>query len=209
MDQNSLERALYDQNMGRLIVTLGWMREIKKREERASIDYKTGLPNAEYADRFLRDSYVNSRRAKKPLTLIYLDINHFKKINDTLGHAAGDEFIKEVAIVLQCSISRETDRVMRLGQHADEYVIVLPYTNKQGGSTVGHKIQTAIKDYFGGKLTVAMGISTYNPRGASPITLRQLHAQADLAMYNAKMKSRETSEIVVYTPSMDKQMTSK
>ena len=149
-------------------------------------DGLTGLANRSLFSELLNQGIAQSSRYKRKLALLFLDLDRFKLINDTLGHDAGDELLKGVAIRLQDSL-READIVARLG--GDEFVVILPDSNDEKDlSEVAGKILRAVGEPFmlaGQKfrITVSIGISIYPQDGLDE---QSLIKSADLAMYHAK-----------------------
>ncbi len=146
----------------------------------------TGLQNRRYFDLFLKNEIDRSRRFMRGLTIIMIDIDHFKKYNDSFGHPAGDEALKCIARCLLAN-RRKADVVARTG--GEEFAFILPETNIAGALEVAKKIGKAIADTSGLKrqLTVSMGITELDKSEYSPEILMQ---QADIALYEAKHAGR-------------------
>lgn len=149
----------------------------------ARTDQLTGLMNGrafrELADREL----MRARRVGHSVTLLYLDLDNFKNVNDRRGHAAGDELLGAFARVLE-SVVRATDLVGRLG--GDEFVVLLPDTSAQQGSLVAAKINQAIsadERFARDGVSASVGAAT---SGGITADLEDLVAAADTAMYEAK-----------------------
>ena len=158
----------------------------KKIEHLAFHDSLTGLPNRSFFSQLLSQGIAESKRYERCFALLFLDLDRFKIINDTLGHDAGDELLKEVARRLTEAL-RETDTVARLG--GDEFVVLLPDMNdekqlsavaKKILSTVGRPFHLAGQDL---RVTVSIGISVFPTDGEDEQTLVK---NADIAMYHAK-----------------------
>lgn len=158
----------------------------KKIEHLAFHDSLTGLPNRSFFSQLLSQGVAESKRYERCFALLFLDLDRFKIINDTLGHDAGDELLKEVARRLTEAL-RETDTVARLG--GDEFVVLLPEMNdekqlsavaKKILSTVGRPFHLAGQDL---RVTVSIGISVFPTDGEDEQTLVK---NADIAMYHAK-----------------------
>ncbi len=133
------------------------------------------------------------RREKIPVSLVYLDIDHFKKVNDTLGHAAGDAVLKEIVSLLKRSV-REVDVVARIG--GEEIAIILEGTEGDKAIEKAQKLREGIqtltfKDYPGLKVTASFGVATLN--GSE--TLEDVRANADKALYIAKENGRNRVEV--------------
>lgn len=153
-------------------------------------DGLTGLPNRSLFSKLLTQSINNAKRYKRKLAVLFLDLDRFKQINDTLGHDAGDDLLKEVARRLQ-SCLRESDMVARMG--GDEFVAILPELEEENYSAnVARKILAVVAEPFtlAGqeyRVTVSVGISTYPQDGEDEQTLTK---HADIAMYQAKQEGK-------------------
>ena len=158
----------------------------KKVEHLAYHDGLTGLPNRSFFSQLLNYGIAEAKRYERRLALLFLDLDRFKIINDTLGHDVGDELLKEVARRLTEAL-RETDTVARLG--GDEFVVLLPEMNEEKQlSAVAKKILCAVGQPFhlAGqdlRVTVSIGISVFPLDGEDEQTLVK---NADIAMYHAK-----------------------
>ena len=166
--------------------------------ELARVDTLTALPNRLAFNEFLPNAISRARRAGHAIALMFLDIDHFKSINDTLGHAAGDEVLAEYAGRLLSSV-RSTDTVARLA--GDEFVIVLEDPNSQEAATaVARKIVARINspafEIDGQPLdvTTSIGIAFHQSIDAS-VTAEELLARADAALYGAKAAGRNRFEL--------------
>ena len=163
----------------------------------AHSDHLTGLPNRRSYEERLAQAVARSRRGATPLALAYLDVDHFKQINDTLGHAVGDAVLREFARRLSSTV-RSTDTVARLA--GDEFVIVL----EQVGSPlecrrIGDKLLDAIRVPFeidGRKLDVT---SSLGFAWCARPDLALLAHTADDALYQSKRAGRNQSSVVVVT----------
>ena len=164
-------------------------------------DALTGLPNRTLLEDRLKQAILYAQRYNRLVTVVFLDLDKFKLVNDSLGHSAGDELLKTVAQrMLECV--RRTDTVVRLG--GDEFVIILfdQPTNVDGITPVLHKIQEAILQpiQLSGHtlhVTCSMGLATYPADGDDTDTLL---SNADAAMYRAKELGRNSYQF--YTSEM-------
>jgi diguanylate cyclase (GGDEF)-like protein len=158
----------------------------------AQHDVLTGLPNRLLVRDRLEQAMVQARRYRKQVALLYIDLDNFKLINDSLGHAAGDELLQAVAERLQGSV-REVDTVSRQG--GDEFLIVLSdVADQQAITQVAQHVLANLAPPFvlQGMPVVSscsIGIATFPENGDS---FAQLLQQADMAMYQAKMAGRNT-----------------
>lgn len=160
-------------------------------------DYLTGLPNRTGLKRQLEMALARTRRSNKPLALMFLDLDHFKEVNDTLGHAAGDQLLQEVARRLLNTV-RKTDTVARLG--GDEFVVVLEdlaaASEKHAADIASKLIETIGRPFELGehqaRVSVSIGVVVDNT--ANPVNT--LMEQADAAMYQAKQQGRSDFRLV-------------
>jgi diguanylate cyclase (GGDEF)-like protein len=140
-------------------------------------------------DQTLQREIEMSRRHSQPLSLLMLDIDHFKQINDTYGHSAGDDVLKAVAASIKDQL-RNVDMVFRFG--GEEFLILLSNTSREAAALVGERLRFAAQaqDYVAdGKvieLTVSLGCSTLLPGESAESLLRR----ADSALYVAKREGR-------------------
>jgi len=157
-----------------------------KIRELAYHDVLTGLPNRQLLlDRISR-GFAQTERAESLLAILFLDLDKFKQINDTLGHDVGDELLKTIAVRVSASV-RGTDTVSRTG--GDEFTIVLPDINTRSDvEKVAQKILDGINGFLdvkGHQLEVlaSIGIALYPSDGDNVVELMK---KADMAMYTAK-----------------------
>jgi len=163
-------------------------------------DGLTGLLNRRQFDKILLEEWKRSFRTKNPLSLIILDIDHFKAYNDTYGHAAGDECLKQVARNIAETVRREADKVARIG--GEEFGIILPETDVQGGYHVAELIRQEIErlaiEHTGSAtsnvVTISLGIASQVAEEVDD-TPRKIFMAADQALYRAKEKGRNRIDI--------------
>ena len=165
--------------------------------ELARIDALTGLPNRRQLDERLAEGLARSRRTGRPLALMFLDIDHFKSINDSLGHQGGDAVLKEFADRLRASV-RVTDTVARLA--GDEFVVILEGLNvAQEAEGVAGKIITAMVEpiavaHVPLNVTTSIGVVVSSP---GEDDAGSLMFRADEALYRAKRAGRNTFQMSV------------
>jgi diguanylate cyclase (GGDEF)-like protein len=149
-------------------------------------DGLTALPNRGLFNKLLSQAISQARRYHRQLAVAFIDLDRFKQINDTLGHEAGDELLKEVANRLKACV-RDSDTVARLG--GDEFVVLLTELgDEQYAATVAQKIIASVARPFTllgqeFRVTASIGISSYPKDGPDEQTLTK---NADIAMYQAK-----------------------
>lgn len=118
-------------------------------EKQSRTDSLSGVFNRASFDQQMRAEIKRSRREQRPLALVLLDIDHFKRINDSLGHLAGDQAIKAVADIIQQQLKRPADKVCRYG--GEEFALILPTTDLQGAEQLAEQIRLALQN---GELTL-------------------------------------------------------
>jgi diguanylate cyclase (GGDEF)-like protein len=158
-------------------------------------DVLTGLPNRALFTQLLARSISQARRHRRQLAVLFLDLDHFKQVNDTLGHEAGDALLKEVGRRLRRCL-RDSDIVARLG--GDEFVVLVPEpSNEDDVAVVARKMLAAVAQPFtlmgnDVSLTVSIGVSLYPEHGEDEETLKQ---HADIAMYLAKEQGKNNFRV--------------
>ncbi len=176
--------------------------QIEKMEQKyqhlAHHDLLTGLPNRSLFNDRLQQMLVHAKRDAQRCALIFLDLNKFKPINDSLGHNIGDMVLKQVAQRLLAAV-RESDTVARIG--GDEFVVLLPVIEHISDIlAVANKIQHALESTMlihthTLHIGASIGIAVYPEHGEDEITLIK---NADAAMYRAKQNPRECVQIYTY-----------
>ncbi len=157
-------------------------------EEEAFTDHLTGLANRRRFERQLEREVTRTLRYGHPFCLLMLDIDHFKTVNDTYGHEAGDEAIRRVAKTLQEG-TRGIDLAARIG--GEEFGIILTETSIEGAIDLAERLRLSIKaiDLPGaGRISASFGVAEC-PTAAQ--TLRDLLACTDSALYDAKRNGRD------------------
>ena len=189
-----------------LVETTSQLEDLTKALNLLSLqDGLTGLNNRRSFDLELDSSWKNARRQESPLSLILIDIDFFKKYNDTYGHQEGDECLRQVASYLQGVLKRPADVVARYG--GEEFAIILPDTPQKGAELMAERIQQAvamagIPHRDGGetkKVTVSQGICTIEAWDQQ--LQKDFIQSADRALYLSKEKGRNTYSFHPYVPS--------
>ncbi|MGE4543761.1 MAG: diguanylate cyclase [Pedobacter sp.] len=156
-------------------------------------DGLTGLFNRAYFDATISQELARCARRGLPLTLLMVDLDHFKKINDTYGHLAGDKALEAVGQVLS-AMSRTSDTVCRFG--GEEFAIILPETTNANAVIVAERIRKKIAQLdLGFTLTASIGVGS--AKVTKSLLPEHIIAEADGALYEAKRKGRNRVETVV------------
>ncbi|HXG55840.1 MAG TPA: GGDEF domain-containing protein [Vicinamibacterales bacterium] len=160
---------------------------VQRAEALSVTDDLTSLYNSRYLSQVLRREAKRASRSGRPLSLLFVDLDGFKSINDTHGHLFGSRALVEAAAVIRAS-ARETDMVARFG--GDEFAVVLPDTGSEGAAAVGDRVRERVAghgflqpDGLHIRLTVSVGVATLPDVAASAESLIQA---ADKAMYWVK-----------------------
>jgi len=185
---------------GELLAVIETLRDMTVQKEAqeelrrlASRDALTGLANRRAFDEHIGQEWTRGRKSDHLVSVLMLDVDHFKQFNDTYGHPQGDACLKSVASVLAGAAARSGDLVSRYG--GEEFVLVLPGTTEEGAMVVAERIRAAVcglripnaASTHGGMLTVSIGVATGDP-GA--VTQEILIERADAALYRAKHGGR-------------------
>jgi diguanylate cyclase (GGDEF)-like protein len=164
----------------------------KQMRELAAYDSMTNLYNRGSCLLALESAIRQIKRTQTDLVILYIDIDHFKDINDTYGHDVGDIVIKHFANYLKSSL-RESDIIGRIG--GEEFLVGLPSLELEKGKAVAEKLRAGvvnnlilINDDTTIHVTISIGISIY--RYTEEINLREILKKADIALYNAKNSGR-------------------
>jgi diguanylate cyclase (GGDEF)-like protein/PAS domain S-box-containing protein len=213
LKQSHSQRQQEVEFLGNIASALGVLivlnRKSSKIQKLAYFDKLTGLSNRAFLLKHFKQVVAQAKRNRKQFAVLFLDLDRFKAINDTLGHHFGDEVLKEVARRLQACV-RKDDFVARLG--GDEFVILLTESRKPGSSNsesalkIAQKILKSIKQPFSVdgheiKIGTSIGVSVYPENGHSLETLLQ---NADAAMYYAKEQGRNNFQF--YSESMNESL---
>ncbi len=186
--------------------------DAKRAQELAKKDDLTGLYNDRWFNVRLTETLAEARRTGKELTVIFLDLDHFKEINDTHGHLAGSQVLREVGFILKRIVQRGDATVARYG--GDEFVIILPETSLADGVAICDEIRQTIAEttflarewayhmpplHLAGIISASIGIAQHvpDPAGKVPVDVEknELIKRADAAMYKAKSAGK--NQVVV------------
>jgi diguanylate cyclase (GGDEF)-like protein len=199
---NNLDVAIGDDALiGRLLdqarealaeLNLRALQEVRHFAVQAQKDALTALFNRSYLNQILHEQFVHSRALVEPLTIVFLDIDNFKTINDTYGHRCGDSILVSVAQVIQASI-RGQDIAVRFG--GDEFVVLLMNAKENVAATISERIRSTIEGRpheIGEGLTVAVTVSVgWATTGSSDFSsATELLEAADRSLYAAKSAGR-------------------
>lgn len=158
-------------------------------QEMATKDYLTGLLNRREAYRRINDEIARTGRTGQPLSFILFDIDHFKRLNDTYGHNAGDMVLKQLSVKLLAAL-RDYDIACRYG--GEEFLVVAPETDAQQAFTLAERLRSTIAttsfctDTQTISVTVSIGVAQLN----KDETIEKVIARADAALYHAKNTGR-------------------
>lgn len=185
-----------------IVLSLLFGRELRRREEvqaeleRMSLtDALTRLPNRRAFEDAGARACKGASRSGKPLALLIVDADHFKRFNDRYGHQVGDEVLRGLARCLSASVHRPHDLVSRVG--GEEFAILLPDTDQAGALRIAGKIHAEVSTLAigsagigAGAVTVSIGLIAVMPNGTEPSELTDLYRLADEALYAAKTGGR-------------------
>lgn len=173
---------------------LGYREHLEEQRQKALIDPLTGLPNRAAWGERLDHEIAQWQQHGNTLSLAMLDLDHFKRINDSYGHLAGDKVLKIIATVLRKRL-RDSDFIARFG--GEEFVLLLPATPPAVGAKLLETLRAAIEAcpfHFKGErvtITISMGLAAFRPGEHSDLVLKR----ADQALYRAKNAGRNRVEL--------------
>lgn len=197
---------------GASFIVVSWLLALSLRERAhaqvelvrlAGTDALTGLPNRRAFDERIDEEWRRARRANAPLSVLFIDVDHFKLYNDAYGHALGDDALAAVAESIALCMRRPADTPARYG--GEEFVVLLPDTAMAGAQQVAEAIRQKVRArgiaHQGSVhqvVTVSIGCATDSPSGLSGAY--GLLSAADLQLYEAKSAGRDCVRPLVYTP---------
>lgn len=167
------------------------MRANLELERLTRIDGLTGLGNRRYFDEYLAAEWKRGVRTGNPLSVLMIDVDHFKRYNDAYGHLAGDDVLKQVAGVIQNGACRSTDLAARFG--GEEFVVILTDVPPEGAAHVAEAMVQGVRDlnipHGSGRVTISVGVATAWP--SAETGPGGLVNAADLALFRAKNGGRD------------------
>jgi two-component system, cell cycle response regulator len=171
-------------------------------EQLSISDGLTGLYNHRHLHEILADEYERSRRTEESMSVVMLDLDRFKEVNDTHGHQAGDRVLEELAAILR-ECAREIDKLGRYG--GEEFMAILPDSDPEAGAIFAERVRELVENQQFDiqadeplRMTISAGVASYPAHDAdSP---RRLVHQADLALYSAKHSGR--NRVVRFSPDL-------
>ena len=168
------------------------MREIR---HLSITDPLTDVGNRRHFNDVIQQEWGRAMRHQTSLSFIIMDIDHFKKYNDTYGHLQGDALLKELAQLVKTNLKRPADQLARWG--GEEFAIVLPETDKEGALSIAETIRKAIEDAefvtqtgTVTKVTASLGLHSFVPIRDDEYTLAKFVTDADARLYEAKSRGR-------------------
>ena len=162
----------------------------------ARIDGLTGVMNRRSFDHVFGKAWMLAATSMKPLSLLLLDVDHFKSFNDAYGHLAGDTCLQLVAAAMMDTVYKPADRVARYG--GEEFAVLLPDTGEASAMIVAERIRAAVEGLaipnegssVQPTLTVSIGVSTHQSGSNNSSIMADLLSDADRALYKAKFLGR-------------------
>jgi diguanylate cyclase (GGDEF)-like protein len=191
------DRSLVEMLVRPLAVAIDTIRIFDNAERLTITDDLTKLYNYRYLKQYLESEVKRCLRYRKKVSLLFIDVDGFKRVNDTFGHLVGSLALSEMGQVLR-KILRETDVVGRYG--GDEFVVVLPETPLNGALVIAERLRKKVEDYefvaqdLSIHLTISLGVANC-PKHT--LTAEGLIKKADAAMYRAKELSKNNIKVAV------------
>ncbi len=179
---------------------LGQLRRMLDRERELSRrDQLTGLPNARALHEIAGAEIARAGRYRLPLSLAFIDVDDFKRINDSRGHGAGDRLLRLMAQVIRGSL-RSSDHVARCG--GDEFVVLLPVADQDAARAAVDKLRTIVNQAMireNWPVTLSIGVVTCEP-GSAGVTVDGMLDRADRLMYEVKSSGKNGARLATYGP---------
>jgi diguanylate cyclase (GGDEF)-like protein len=171
-------------------------RAYRTNQELARTDFVTGAVSIRYFYDLAQTEIIRFQRYGRPFTLVYIDLDNFKVINDNLGHSTGDRVLRTVTDGIRRQV-RPIDTLARLG--GDEFALLMPETSGDAAKTVIDRIHSSLVNEMlrnGWMVTFSIGVVTYNE---VPKTVDDMVKMADSAMYSVKTASKNGVHYRIYT----------
>ena len=188
------ERRIRD-SVAQAAPVLANLRNLAIAETRASTDSLTGLPNKRSIEQTMKQMVAHASRYESPMSVLLLDLDHFKEINDRLGHPVGDTVLANVGAALAATM-RESDTAGRSG--GEEFMVLLPGTDRDAAVLVAERIRAAVSSIEvpgeDRQVTASVGIASFPEHATNPDRLVRL---ADAALYLAKRTGRNRTEVAL------------
>jgi len=181
--------------LGFFVVVVYLQNTLKDEQRHARIDHLTGIGNRRYFFQIADIEMERSRRYKRPFTVVYIDLDNFKTVNDTLGHKAGDSLLKAVSKTIKDNI-RSTDTAARLG--GDEFALVMPETEAEAARDFVNKLNRQLLEAMQKKswqVTFSMGVMTFI---TPPNSVDDMISGVDGLMYFAKKAGKNDMRFEVF-----------
>lgn len=195
--QEELENRVQERTL-ELNIALQELEEVNRElEQKNTLDELTGLFNRRFYDQKIIAEYRRSKRNLTPLSLVLIDIDHFKVVNDTYGHLAGDHCLTWLSEQIQQSLKRSADMAFRYG--GEEFCLILPDTDEKGAEALAESLRIQIAEQpciyknLSITLTISNGIFTYHQQ--DNVMPEQIFSSADKALYQAKHNGRNQTQI--------------
>jgi diguanylate cyclase (GGDEF)-like protein len=185
-------------------IALATIARLEATAHQSQVDTLTGLPNQSAFIQQLRAEIDGARGQMQPLSLLFLDLDHFKLANDAFGHRFGDELLVWLGHLLPDLLPR----IAWIGRYGgEEFVVILPRTPAEQAETVAETLRAQLDERtfetsaaHGARLSVSIGVAGFDPDSTTIMTAEQLIDAADRAMYAAKVRGR--NRVVAWTPAV-------
>jgi diguanylate cyclase (GGDEF)-like protein len=188
------QRRQFDESVTKAAPVLANLRNLSIAQAQAVTDSLTGLPNKRAFDDAFKRMLAQAGRSLSPLSVVLLDLDHFKQVNDAYGHERGDEVLAALGALLRAQL-RGADFPARYG--GEEFIVLLPDTNRAGAMKIADELRRSLYamkiSELTGPVTASFGVSTYPEDSTDP---DHLIRTADRALYAAKQNGRDRVETV-------------
>lgn len=203
-NQEELEQRVQERTL-ELNIALTELEEANRElEQKNTIDELTGLYNRRFYDQRILAEYRRSKRNLTPLSIVVIDLDYFKRVNDKYGHLAGDQCLSWLAQHIKQSLKRSTDVGCRYG--GEEFCLILPDTDQAGAINLAEELRKAVQSFdfiYQGQhisLTISCGVATYTQQ--DHIEPTHIFNAADKALYQAKHQGRNQIQTQDISPDL-------